>query len=162
MPYLGRRLKIHLVLHLADNILEFGPPAHSAQKGMICMYIKCTFSCILSVDSSHLTPSSEDRMHSNHHAPSREITYNFSVLNTSFQFVQKLSLAVLPLKGMCTFQCHFRRQLFEMHMYIRCGQGLSNLYHSTSTAAFELHVCKRTDVREGYISARLSEKCQAL
>ena len=27
MPEIGRRLKIHLLLHLVDNILEFGPPS---------------------------------------------------------------------------------------------------------------------------------------
>lgn len=38
--------------------------------------------------------------------------------------------------NLCIVQCHFPTYLFEMNMYVRCGQGLSNLYHSVAVQKF--------------------------
>ena len=105
------------------------------------MYIKYEFSFNLSLDSSHFNSViSGQNIFSNWHAPSRDIVYNFSVLEHLRSICSGAQFNSLSSKSMCfnlcTVQCHCPTCLFEMNVYVRCGQGLSNLYHSAPVQQF--------------------------
>ena len=61
MPDLGKELKFHLVVHLIDNILAFGPSSSFSTERYIYMYMQYTFSFLFSIDLSPSFPSSEHR-----------------------------------------------------------------------------------------------------
>ena len=64
MPELGKRLKIHLLLHLVDNILAFGPSSSFNTERYIHMQSHATcLSFIFSTDSNLSTLLSEGRIY---------------------------------------------------------------------------------------------------
>lgn len=156
MPDLGRKLKLHLLLHLVDNIIEFGPCSSFSTERYLYMYMHsysfihfypleqahegrlCT-SLIFSTDLSRSTHWSDLRMFTAIAVLPVETLHITSLCwNTYVQFVLVLSLTVLLQKGMCLdlWLMSTIFKLISLNLYFRCGQGLSDLYHSTQVQRF--------------------------
>ena len=42
-PEMLHRVKVHLLLHLPDNLVQFGPPANYNTEGHVLHYVNCEF-----------------------------------------------------------------------------------------------------------------------
>ena len=103
-------------------------------------------------------------VYSNRHAPSRDIVYNFSVLELIRTVCSVLVLTVLLQKGMCLdlwlMSTNFK--LIYLNLYFRCGQGMSDLYHSTQVQRFLNCIPAKELLSEKAISAWLLRKVSTL
>ena len=81
MPDLAKRLKMHLLLHLVDNMLTFGPSSSVSTERYICIYMQhCAFIHFYCRFESFNSFIRGQNIYSNRRAPSRDIAYNFAVL----------------------------------------------------------------------------------
>ena len=82
MPTFSKRLKVHLILHLVDCIVEFGPAScFSTERYVNNVWFKFTNPTIeiIRFEAFNLLMRTQN-VYGNRHSPSRDISNNFAVL----------------------------------------------------------------------------------
>ena len=81
---MSEKLKIHLLLHIVDDMKNFGPAVSFCTERYVSQFRIHGCACILFLCARCEAFNSNVRMHnvfSNRRAPSRDIARNFAVLN---------------------------------------------------------------------------------
>jgi hypothetical protein len=113
MPSYSKRLKTHLILHLVDNIVEFGPTQSFNTERLDTIKLRSSYVISFHRYKSYNSLVRNRNIYGNRHNPSKDIATSFSILH---------QLRFICSGGYTNGQ--------------KCGDGLSNLYLSPQIQKF--------------------------
>lgn len=79
MPEYSKRLKNHLILHLVDNIIEFGPTQCYITERLVKQYIQFNYLIYFRYEAFNGLVRTQN-IFGNRHSPSKDIAHNFAVM----------------------------------------------------------------------------------
>lgn len=78
-PEFGRKVKIHLLLHLTDCMIQFGPTQGFNTERLVCTLLYISYNCILSRFEAFNSLIRSKNIFANRLSPSRDIATRFEV-----------------------------------------------------------------------------------
>lgn len=128
-PELSRKLKVHLILHLTDNMMDFGPTSsfNTERSAVFKLFISHTHYNFLSLRSCESFNSlmRSRNIFANRLAPSRDIARGFEVLGTL-----RSLCASSDTRYSTNSDCH------GLLVYYSVGSGLRCLYSSQPVQSY--------------------------